>query len=195
MTLTKERFDRDIAKHELKIIKNEGVYRYVHCGKPDSSDMHFEIVTFPGYMVYVGDMGAFTFWCTEDMFTFFRRADGGINPGYWSEKVEARDRDGIEKWSMDKFRANVISDAKSALGLEDGDELHEDAKEELEELLDCEDEWEAVTAIRSFDSERFDFTDFFEHDCTEYTTRFLWCCYAIVWAIAKFDEATNENAS
>jgi len=156
--------------------------------------MHFEIVTWPGYLAYVGDMGAFTFWRTEDMFGFFRRKDNRINPGYWSEKVEARDRDGVEKWSMDRFREAVLSDARADLDLEDDAELPADALEELDPLLSAEDEYEAVTAIRDFDSEIFDFADFFEHDCTEYTTRFLWCLHAIVWAVNKFDAMTEAKS-
>ena len=87
-----ERFARDIEKHELTVLRSDGVYRHIRCSKSNSSDMHFEIVTWPGYLAYVGDMGAYTFQRTEDMFEFFRRPDGKINPRYWSEKVEAYGR-------------------------------------------------------------------------------------------------------
>jgi len=189
-----ERFARDIEKHELTVLRNDGVYRHIRCAKPGSFDMSFEIVTWSGYLAYVGDMGAYTFQRTEDMFGFFRREDGKINPGYWAEKVEARDRDGVKEWEQEKFREAVLSDARAHLDLEDDAELPPDALEELEPLLSAEDEYEAVAAIRYFDSEMFGFTDFFEHDCTEYTTRFLWCLHAIVWAVNKFDAMTEAKS-
>jgi hypothetical protein len=36
---------------------------------------------------------------------------------------------------------------------------------------------------------RFRFTDFWEVNLHEYTYRFIWCCYAMVWGIRKYDEA------
>lgn len=35
----------------------------------------------------------------------------------------------------------------------------------------------------------FDFTDFYEVDCTQYTHRFQWCCFALSWAIQTYDQA------
>lgn len=39
------------------------------------------------------------------------------------------------------------------------------------------------------------FLDFWESDCTSYTYRYLWCCYAIVWAIQQYDAAMKEKAA
>lgn len=36
---------------------------------------------------------------------------------------------------------------------------------------------------------RFEFTDFWEMDCTEYIYHFIWCCYALAWGIQMYDEA------
>jgi hypothetical protein len=188
--LTYEQFQRDIAKHELTIIKDDGVYRHIKCAIPDSYTMHFQVLTFPGYLVYVGDMGSFTFWRTDDMFAFFRNDDGRINPGYWSKKLEAVDRcDGHKEFSVESFHENVLSAARDSLELEDDAELPEDVKGELSALLSAEDEYECVQAIRDFSSERFDCTDFWGSNCEQYTGRFLWCCYALVWAINRYDEA------
>lgn len=187
----RERFARDIATHELTILRNDGVYRHLQCRRPGTGCMGFDIVTWPGYLAYCGDMGEFMFTRLTDMFDFFRNDSRRINPGYWSEKCCATDKaDGIEQWSVDRFREAVLSDARCALELEDDEPLPDDAKEELRELLEAEDEWDCVARIRDFSSEQFDFSDFFEHDCKEYTARFLWCLSAIVWSIAKFDEQT-----
>jgi hypothetical protein len=46
--------------------------------------------------------------------------------------------------------------------------------------------------IRNFDA--FEFSDFWEHDLTEYTYHYIWCCYAIAWGIAEYDKAKARQA-
>jgi hypothetical protein len=183
-------FARDIAKHELTIIKNDGVYRHVKCASPGENSWNkwFEIITWPGCLAYHGDMGDYVFSRTEDMFSFFRRSDGGINPEYWEEKCVSADKhDGVKKFSVETFRANVIEDAKQYLEYEDDEDIDTETMGALEELLTAEDEYECVTRMNDFDSDLVEFNDFWERDCTEYTHRFIWCLRAIVWTIAKFD--------
>lgn len=83
----KEKFDRNITNHQMAIRFDAGIYRHLVFRNPESSAMWFEIVTWPGSLVYTGDMGTFVFERIPDMFEFFRNAE--INPHYWSEKVEA----------------------------------------------------------------------------------------------------------
>jgi hypothetical protein len=190
----KEIFDRDIARHEVTIVRANGNDRHIKCGRPGYSSQSFQIVTFPGYLVYVGDMGSFTFWRADDMFGFFRNPEGNVNPRYWSEKLEAVDLCvGYKQFNIELFRENVKDWVGEQLGLEEDTELPEDVLEELEPILQTEDEYECVTAWRDFESERFDFSDFWEVDNREYTSRFLWCCHAIVWAINRFDAMTAEK--
>lgn len=191
--VTKETFAKDVAEHQLSILLDDGVYRHIRCAKPETGNRHFEIVTFPGYLVYVGDMGAYTFWRIKDMFEFFRRDDNGINPGYWSEKVEARDRDGITEFSRDKFAAHVLETVREQLELDDDAPIPEDVEYELGCIRRCDDsEHECMSAIRDFEHEKIDFSDAWEWDNHVYTTRFLWCCHAIVWAIARYNEAKKQ---
>lgn len=192
--LTEKQFNRDIATHQIDVLRDDGVYRHVRCRRPGTGCMGFDIVTWPGYLAYSGDMGDYMFTRLNDMFDFFRNSWGRINPGYWAEKCVAADKsDGISEFNVDTFRSAIIDSAKLDLELDDDDELPEDALDELRELLEVEDEWDCVSRVRDFDSERFDFTDFFENDCDEYTSRFIWCLRAIVWAIDKYDERTSAK--
>jgi hypothetical protein len=191
-SITFEDFTKDVASHVITIVKDEGAHRHIVCAKPGTRVYRFEIVTFPGYLVYVGDMGSYTFWRTEDMFTFFRGKDGEINPGYWGEKLEAVGRcSGREEFSLDKFRENVLSDARSSLGLNDDDELPTRVTEELQTVVCYDNEPECMIAARDFQSEfGVNLSGYWEYNNKVFTVRFLWCCYAIVWAINRYDIAT-----
>jgi hypothetical protein len=117
--LTEEEFLKNIAKHEMNVLKDDGVYRHIRMKQPGSFNMWFDIVTWPGFLAYTGDMGAFVFTRLEDMFQFFRsdwindRKDGKIriNPSYWGEKLEAVDRNGrtgsYREFSEDRFKEHV----------------------------------------------------------------------------------------
>ncbi|MFK5283374.1 hypothetical protein ACI3PL_27750, partial [Lacticaseibacillus paracasei] len=61
---------------------DNGVYRHLRFKAPDTGNQHFHLVTFPGRLVYCGDMGSYLFERTTDMFGFFRRPDRGINLSY-----------------------------------------------------------------------------------------------------------------
>lgn len=44
-----------------------------------------------------------------------------------------------------------------------------------------------------FDGEVFEFVDFFDYGRAErFTWHYIWCLYAIVWGIMKYDEAKND---
>lgn len=70
--LQESRFLADVKDHKISIVRDDGVYRHVRFAKPETVCMHFDLITWPGYLAYVGDMGAFTFTRLRDMFEFFR---------------------------------------------------------------------------------------------------------------------------
>jgi hypothetical protein len=41
---------------------------------------------------------------------------------------------------------------------------------------------------------QFAFSDFWEHDLTDFTNRYTWCCYALAWGVSQYDKA-KENTS
>lgn len=195
------RFPLDVAEHQLTVIKQDGIYRHLRCRKPGAYCYGFDVATWPGYLAYTGDMGEYLFSRLPDMFEFFRsRKDlppkHRIDPGYWAEKCKAAKPDGkgIQEFSVDRFRENVLYTAKSTLDIDEDDELPDDAKDELSLLLTADNEHECIATIGDFGSERFRFQDFWEHDNTEFTFHFIWCCQALVWAIDKFDESATAAA-
>lgn len=186
-----EAFVQDVKDHVVIVELDQGVFRHLVCKKPGTTIQSFEITTWPGYLAVTGDMGAFLFSRVNDMFEFFRtgKEPWMISFGYWAEKCQAVDRrDGFRQFSAKRFD-EVVLDWIS--------EWPEEAKEEAKEALLNKDfgtedkaRYEAahVRCTDLSDGTLYDFSDFFEADVTEYTWHFIWCCYAIEWAIKKYDE-------
>lgn len=108
--LTQKEFLNDVASHTMTIIRNDGVYRHIRFAEPGTSCMHFDLITWPGYLCYTGDMGTYVFTRLRDMFEFFRRSDKSyrIDYRYWAEKVEAADKgDGLREFSYAKFQSYI----------------------------------------------------------------------------------------
>ncbi len=104
--LTEEQFLKDVANHRMAICQDDGLCRRVKFRREGTSDMAFELVTWPWRLAITGDMGDFTFSRLEDMFAFFRVKPEGelksrIDTGYWGSKCIAQDRagGGVEKRS------------------------------------------------------------------------------------------------
>lgn len=211
-----DRFKRDVAEHAITVIRDEGVYRHIKFAQGDSSCYRFDLVTFPGYLCYTGDMGTYVFERTTDMFTFFRKKDWtSIDFRYWAEKCEASDRDGIRKFSHDAFVKWVREwvDERESGERPDADEpdelaIHAAAYAELRAAVEddvcsadsndvrCYDamndfrhEGEAWSALHGKDAqfEFHDAWDGFDSATHEFTLRFKWCCYAMAWGIQQYD--------
>lgn len=194
-----ESFLKDVERHEIKVLRDDGVYRHVRFSRPDSGCMHFDLVTYPGFLVYSGDMGCFVFERLPDMFEFFRNDEAKplrINLGYWSEKCQAADRDGIEEFSRERFKEKInewVTEHCEGEAREYRKALKEEVDEEI--LRHVEDEGEDELMRRAYDFRFRDndvFADFYETRCTVYTQRFTWCCYALAWGIRKYDEHKAE---
>lgn len=188
-------FLRDASQHQMVVKQDDGIFRHIRFSKDGSSVYHFDITTWPGYLCVSGDMGCFVFARTTDMFEFFR--GDRINPGYWSEKLQATShRGGHQSFSFDLLKEAVAAD------FENWDFESDEQKAEA---------WKAITAdwdglfynadgsdLQHAVSEVMDwecpvtkqkFEDFWEHNLEDYTYHFMWCCNAIQWAIAQYDAA------
>jgi len=160
--------------------------------------MGFDLVTWPGFLCFCGDMGEFVFSRAADMFSFFRGSGHrnnkhptlAVNFGYWAEKCKAVDKsDGIRKYDPGKFR-EVITEI-----LNDD----EDVTDELRQVVEDEVLWAADdgphaahAAANDFEwNGKMYFQDFWEHSLEVYTYRFLWCCYAMAWGIAEYDKGKS----
>ena len=184
-----ESFLTDVAGHAMAVMQDNGVYRHLRFRKPASSNMWFDLVTWPGNLAIRGDMGTWVFSRVEDMFTFFRSRDRQlrINESYWCEKIESESRFGgpSRKFAPDLFKANVLS----AL---DGYDLGGYEKEEIvavlqEEVFALEDEPSARAALADFEYNKFSFQDTWEINGQGYAYHFIWCLYAIVWGIQQYE--------
>jgi hypothetical protein len=107
-------FARDTANHEMTVLHKDGLYRHLRFRHPDRSEYWFELVTWPGALAISGDMGGYTFRRLDDMFAFFRQsASHGINPHYWSEKLDGG-RDSAKAYDEDLFKRRVAEDLAEA---------------------------------------------------------------------------------
>lgn len=200
-------FLRDVAEHVVKVIRDDGVYRHIRFHKPGTSCQHFDLLTWPGYLCYTGDMGTYVFSRTTDMFEFFRTDQQHAKPGelrinrrYWSEKLQAVDGNrragGVKEFCEEKF-SRVIKDQlvtwmrESGLDRAGRHELRNAIEEDILSQIDSGDEGHAYRAANDFhteiDGKAFQFEDLWDHDFTEYTHHFVWCCYALAWGIQQYD--------
>lgn len=204
MTCTLERFQKDTAEHQLTVRLDDGLHRNLRISKPQSSAFHYNITTWPGYLCISGDMGCFVFQGTEDMFTFFRGKPDEINPGYWQEKVQAGtgyngaeaittepDFEAYDKRMMeyldyfiDGLDPDVEEDAEK---IAQATEAVEDFKKYRENS-----EWDIVARINNWDASDaggMELEDFWEghRSLQKFRFHYIWCCYAIVHAIALYD--------
>lgn len=223
---TEDRFLKDVSGHVMTIVRDDGVNRHVRFRRTDSSSYWFDLITWPGTLCIDGDMGTYVFRRLHDMFEFFRigRGDwnynrnGGlsINPGYWSEKLQAPDPRDAEEFSPEKFKQHVKErfdawveefkpddeydpDEEKREFAARKDDLWDQIEEDILYYAECDDEREAYEAARQFEPNdpevrRFDFEDAWEWRCREFKFHFIWCCYAIAWGVDAYDKATGSAA-
>lgn len=208
---TEASFLKDIDRHVMEIIRDDGVNRHVRFRRPGTMCMHFDLITWPGYLCYTGDMGTYVFSRLDDMFQFFRRSkeDYAIDFRYWAEKLQAVSsscgKGSATKFSYERF-VEVIKDyrkrwirdafADGSLNKSQRRELWEAVEDDvLSNTLDKEEHSNFDRAndfrwsSRGKGPVEYCFADLWEHRFDEYTHRFLWCCYALAWGVRKYDEA------
>jgi len=181
--ITKEQFLEIVKDHKLTIKKDDGLYRHIALSISGTFYKSFSIVTWPGYLAYTGDMGDFVFRRLDDMFDFFR--DDKINPSYWEEKIQAHQKSGYEEYSEEKAKI-VIADAIKCERDESGHFTNEKIQQ-LESVTTDEGEHKFFDELCEIDQ------DGYEYDVKEHTYHYLFCCYAIQWAIGQYDAAKKET--
>lgn len=201
-----EQFTADVKAHSVSVLRDEGLYRHLRCSN-GSYCLSFDVITWPGYLCYAGDMGCFVFTRLPDMFRFFRgRRTAMVDRGYLAEKTVAADKhDGVREYSESLFQDAVKSDFDAFV---DDGQLETAAAVELWQAIEddvlChgENRHDAVEAAMNFrwstdpkSRGREVFPDFWEHRLEDYTPRFWRCCYAIPWAIEHYDARFKELPS
>lgn len=216
---TKERFLKDTAEHHMQVFQNEGLYRHLRFRKPGTMAMHFDLITWPGYLCYTGDMGTYVFSRLSDMFKFFRLDEsysnkkGVLDPidhRYWAEKLQGVDKgDGVREFDPKAFKREIMKQRR-ALFVEHFREIDKDQRQDfwdsLQDVIDSADDGEGATflAVRDWSFRVLgDKSSGFCHpnsrdiyldtddfpSCKAYTHRFLWCCYALRLGISLYDKA------
>ena len=194
---TLQQFLNDVKNHELTIHHNNGLFRHLTFQEHGTNDKHFNITTFPGYLIITGELGALVFSRCEDMFRFFRSDDLSINPSYWGEKIESTSYEAKDASFLEFDIEKVKETAREYLNdfLADNDLSNEDEGKLLDEfrrkILCSENEFEIREAVNDFDCYGFDFSEFWGCEQRAFTYRYIWLCYAIVWGIKKFDEVSQ----
>lgn len=208
--LTPQRFLKEVSNHKLTILRDDGAYRHIRLSESGTRCMQFDLITWPGYLCYTGDMGTYVFTRTNDMFEFFRRpADDRwhrIDMRYWAEKCEGRDRSGITEFSEDKFTRRVMEHLVEWIRSHRDDTTRVQRRElwdsVVHEVINADGDsggYRKQCAAHDFTHKvnndlTFYFRDFWEVSVTEYTSRFVWCCYAMAWGIQQYDAAKAITA-
>ncbi len=194
---TKESFLKDVENHEMKILKDDGLYRHIRYKRPETMNMFFDIITFPHGLLYRGDMGEFYFERVEDMLCFFRnnKSELEINIGYWGEKCQSEDvRGGMNEFDSSIWEETIKEYWEECFEEETDSEEAKEVWEELETIFHGDDsECEYVSRVNNFSVSHID-TKFNLWELWESlgsgkraTYHFVWCCYAIAWAVIQYD--------
>lgn len=220
----RDTFLRDVARHKMEVLHNDGLYRHLRFSQPDNSNLWFEIVTWPDILTIHGDMGTWTFSRIDDMFRFFRnRRALDINADYWGEKLCLGVHGGssaAKRFDGDDFLKQLIEQLDGyGLEADDLEAVTEAIREEIvvDEGRDCALRTAAEFRHVSGEPEHSDLCRRtkrygegcicgakrreFEFDSCElpdgevYSYHFLWCLYAIVWGIQQWDKYVLEMGS
>ena len=186
-------FLEDVKNHGMVIENNNGLHRCIYFGVPKNYNQHFRLITWPGHLAISGDMGDFVFSRTEDMFDFFRGECGKINTGYWGEKLTSISVfGGHKKFDWDGF----FESFKEQLISSNSDVTEEAIISAIDEnmLAIDEDEYGAVQLVRNWNDEEivFESSDVIWRESLTY--QYIWCLYAIVWGINKYDKQQAQGA-
>lgn len=198
----KQRFDRDILEHEMTILQDESVYRHLRFMKSGTTIQYFNLTTFPNHLCISGDMGTFVFSRVEDMFRFFRNDRGAINPSYWGEKLQSISTNGgYEKFNVDDFKENIkerFDQYRESLEDEDlAGKIWDDIKATFYDYANNDgDGFNAMSDAYGYRYrdilENIDIPDIFQnfHEVSNsrYEINYIWCLWAIVHGIKRYDK-------
>ncbi|MFE7485556.1 hypothetical protein [Streptomyces sp. NPDC057552] len=192
------RFARDVAGHELTVLREDGLYRHLRFETPGMRGAYaFELITWPyNLVVKTGWTFHFDIDATPDMFVLFRNTafSGEINPHYWSEKVRAG-RDEVEGFSEDLFEQLVKQHVVDAI--RNGDAPRGIGAEVTRDIFEWGEIDNEVSARRTLDDFRFKdwaFGETWEWNFQDFKPGFLHSCRAIRYGIDLWDAAKAASA-
>jgi len=194
-------FHRYVKDHKMTVHLNDGLHRHLTFSKPRSSAYHFNLVTWPGYLSVTGDLDAFTFCRTADMFEFFRQG-ATINAQYWAEKIVSTAKGGgHRRFSIDRYREALKSDFKqwSFKNRAQRNKAWAAIEDDIDGIYHG-DEFDPSGTIRAavdyecpISKQRFN--EFWDHSFEDYTYHYILSIRAIRWGIEQFDKAHAQKAA
>lgn len=199
MTCTVEKFEKDIADHTMKVIRDEGHNRHLSFSKNGSSCYQFDLITWRGHLCVTGDCGTYVFERVADMFEFFRK--DRINAGYWGEKILSVCRNGgYKEFDGDKF-IKVVKSYTDDWEFDDEEDREEAMQQVEDDLLSVVHDGNgeiAIAVANNFsyvgsDSKCYQFDDIWDHGCDRYTYHYIWCLEAIIAGIKMYDESLKDE--
>lgn len=174
----RERFLGDTDEHEMTVRHDEGVYRHLRFQRPGSWQYGYDLVTWPGFLAYTGDMGEYLFARTEDMLAFFASGPG-INPDYWGEKLKGPGHKTHLRFSRTVYRRRIIEWFNELSGPRDVERYVEG-----HDLLGSDVQDEVTARARTAH-----IPDSWEWSFSDYDPAYLWACWAIRTGIERYQEA------
>lgn len=201
-------FLKDVAGHKLTVLRDEGLYRHLRFSD-GTSIMRFDLITWPGGLLYTGDMGTFVFQRLPDMLEFFRRREPRglyecIDRRYWAEKLVATKTsgNGHREFSPQLFkdfvhgqRLHWVRFYRARMTREERRYLWDSMGELIERAEFHSSGHDCLQALHDWswrnDSGRLRLNC---HDANEwpdfddYTHSFEWCCGALRFGIDLYDK-------
>lgn len=169
---------RDLRDHKITLRYARGLYRHWRCQRLGSSVYYFDIVTWPGYLAFVGDMGDFVFARERDMVPFVFRACS--DPHYLAQKCVAHS-ESLMDWSEEVFSEHLAKVAAE----------HPEEQEKLTEIRSAYEEYQSV-----HDAERAMHESGLWDElpsCRVFSFRYLWCLNAIEWFCANLRDQAQPG--
>jgi len=189
----------DIKDHEMRVLKDDGIYRHLRFRSQGSNSYWFDLVTWPGCLVINGDCGTYSFSRLPGMFEFFRNDELKIRPSYYAEKLLGPTT--YKKYSRAALIHKVDDHIEEAF-YGDDQVVKKSLQDDVADVIfyDLDDAGPELAYAKVYNYEYDDgtlsswqFVDFWDGGTAdEYDYHYLWSLYAIVWGIREYDRSKGK---
>ena len=182
---------RQLTKHhDMYIFQDDGLYKHLRFKSPETSIGQFDIITWPGYLVIVGDIGSgYVFTADLNMIEWFRYGSGQIDPYYWMGKLSST-INVLTDFSINKFKKYLnrqAEDLAEELGL-DIAEVQGQIMQEFENtyIIDERDAYDFVGGL-TYNGYSLDYApEEAVEGWMDFRASYLVACHAIAWAARMY---------
>lgn len=172
--------------HCVDVLHKHELYRHYRCAKPGTGVYRFDIITWPGYLAVVGDIGDLLLCRTADMLAW---AENSIHDaGYMAEKtirpIDTEEESEelmlaiLKEAYANKFEYNFLDRGTKPTAEE---RVYSDLSDEFQLVQSSISDGRGPAAL--YDTGWFD--EF--PDIKVYNSNFRWCQQALLWFFANYD--------